>query len=144
MLLPLPLADAFADAAEQEEDNSGVDYVHIRVQQRNGKKSLTTVQVSWPRCCCRAVRAHPSRPCRLTGCLVCCVPQGLKKSYDYKKVLKALKKGGCAWAASDSVWDPSLSAYCMRAECCLLACPTLLPFLTQSSAATALSWMTLS
>jgi translation initiation factor 1 len=36
--------------------------VHIRVQQRNGKKSLTTVQ-------------------------------GLKKAYDYKKVLKALKKG---------------------------------------------------
>lgn len=53
--LSLP-ADAFADAAEQEEDTSGVDYVHIRVQQRNGKKSLTTVQVSWP-CCCRAVRA---------------------------------------------------------------------------------------
>jgi translation initiation factor 1 (eIF-1/SUI1) len=39
------LADAFADAAQQEEDNSGVDYVHIRIQQRNGKKSLTTVQV---------------------------------------------------------------------------------------------------
>ena len=40
------LADAFADAA-QHEDNSaaGVDYVHIRIQQRNGKKSLTTVQV---------------------------------------------------------------------------------------------------
>ncbi len=38
-------ADAFADAAEQEEDTSGVDYVHIRIQQRNGKKSLTTVQV---------------------------------------------------------------------------------------------------
>lgn len=47
-VLPLCAADAFADAAEQEEDTSGVDYVHIRVQQRNGKKSLTTVQVSWP------------------------------------------------------------------------------------------------
>lgn len=59
-----PNADAFADAAQQEENTSGVDYVHIRVQQRNGKKSLTTVQ-------------------------------GLKKSYDYKKVLKALKKEFC-------------------------------------------------
>jgi translation initiation factor 1 len=56
--------DAFADAASQEETTAGVDYVHIRVQQRNGKKSLTTVQ-------------------------------GLKKSYDYKKVLKALKKEFC-------------------------------------------------
>ncbi|KAF6262895.1 hypothetical protein OEZ86_001883 [Tetradesmus obliquus] len=56
--------DAFADAANQEETTAGVDYVHIRVQQRNGKKSLTTVQ-------------------------------GLKKSYDYKKVLKALKKEFC-------------------------------------------------
>lgn len=39
-------ADAFEDAAQQEETTSGVDYVHIRVQQRNGKKSLTTVQAS--------------------------------------------------------------------------------------------------
>jgi translation initiation factor 1 len=63
-VLPTGGFDAFADAAEQEEDTSGVDYVHIRIQQRNGKKSLTTVQ-------------------------------GLKKSYDYKKVLKALKKEFC-------------------------------------------------
>jgi hypothetical protein len=56
-------ADAFADAANQEEDTSGIDYVHVRVQQRNGRKSLTTVQ-------------------------------GLKPTYDKKKVLKALKKGG--------------------------------------------------
>lgn len=38
-------SDAFEDAAQQEENTTGVDYVHIRVQQRNGKKSLTTVQV---------------------------------------------------------------------------------------------------
>ena len=36
-------ADPFADAADTED--SGKDYVHIRVQQRNGKKSLTTIQV---------------------------------------------------------------------------------------------------
>ena len=45
----LLLADAFADAAET--DDSGKDYVHIRIQQRNGKKSLTTIQV------CNAVPA---------------------------------------------------------------------------------------
>ncbi|DBA84552.1 hypothetical protein WJX82_001520 [Trebouxia sp. C0006] len=34
--------DAFADA--ETDDNNSKDYVHIRIQQRNGKKSLTTVQ----------------------------------------------------------------------------------------------------
>lgn len=41
--MPPAAADPFADAAEG--DDSGKDYVHIRVQQRNGKKSLTTIQV---------------------------------------------------------------------------------------------------
>lgn len=40
------IADAFADAAEQDgETSTAKDYVHIRIQQRNGKKSLTTIQV---------------------------------------------------------------------------------------------------
>lgn len=40
-------ADPFADAADQDGDTSNAkDYVHIRIQQRNGKKSLTTIQVS--------------------------------------------------------------------------------------------------
>mmetsp|Transcript_20013 Transcript_20013/g.60473 ORF Transcript_20013/g.60473 Transcript_20013/m.60473 type:complete len:106 (+) Transcript_20013:379-696(+) len=34
--------DPFAEAGDNED--SGKDYVHIRVQQRNGKKSLTTIQ----------------------------------------------------------------------------------------------------
>ena len=38
-------ADAFADA--ETDDNNSKDYVHIRIQQRNGKKSLTTVQVGY-------------------------------------------------------------------------------------------------
>merc|ERR1711976_708063 len=41
--LPGPGFDPFADAADevkQETDQSGSDYVHIRVQQRNGKKGL--------------------------------------------------------------------------------------------------------
>lgn len=36
-------ADPFAEAGDN--DDSGKDYVHIRVQQRNGRKSLTTIQV---------------------------------------------------------------------------------------------------
>ncbi|BDA42503.1 Protein translation factor SUI1 homolog [Coccomyxa sp. Obi] len=37
--------DPFADAADQDGDTSNAkDYVHIRIQQRNGKKSLTTIQ----------------------------------------------------------------------------------------------------
>ena len=58
-------ADPFADAAGGESGGGKKDskeYVHIRVQQRNGKKCLTTVQ-------------------------------GLDTSFDYKKILKALKKG---------------------------------------------------
>lgn len=57
-----PLADA-ATGPEGDIDEAG-EYVHVRIQQRNGKKSLTTVQ-------------------------------GLKQQYDYKKVLKALKKEFC-------------------------------------------------
>lgn len=71
-------ADAFADAADAEKKaaategagaggaapTSAKDYVHIRVQQRNGRKSLTTIQ-------------------------------GLDKSFDYKKIIKAFKKEFC-------------------------------------------------
>mgnify|MGYP001794878243 CR=1 FL=1 len=42
-VLSFVVSDHFAEAGEGE-DNSGKDYVHIRVQQRNGRKSLTTVQ----------------------------------------------------------------------------------------------------
>ncbi len=38
-----PLADASVDI---NEDTDASDHVHIRVQQRNGKKSLTTVSQS--------------------------------------------------------------------------------------------------
>lgn len=39
-------ADPFADAAAEDsaEASKGKGYVHVRVQQRNGRKSLTTVQ----------------------------------------------------------------------------------------------------
>ncbi|CAF1760486.1 BnaC09g31430D [Brassica napus] len=44
--IQVPLAyDPFAEA--QDTDAPGTkEYIHVRIQQRNGKKSLTTVQVS--------------------------------------------------------------------------------------------------
>eukprot|EP00798_Chlamydomonas_sp_ICE-L_P006077 gene6077-2678_t len=58
----IPGFDPLVDAAGKVESDG--DCVHIRIQQRNGRKSLTTLQ-------------------------------GLKESYDYNKVLKALKKDFC-------------------------------------------------
>lgn len=44
-LVPLgPGFDPLADTAGDDDSNAGEDAVHIRVQQRNGRKSLTTVQ----------------------------------------------------------------------------------------------------
>lgn len=41
----IPWADPFADAnAEDSGAGSTKEYVHVRIQQRNGRKSLTTVQ----------------------------------------------------------------------------------------------------
>ena len=37
-------SDPFADANAENSGAGSKDYVHIRVQQRNGRKSLTTVQ----------------------------------------------------------------------------------------------------
>jgi translation initiation factor 1 len=36
--------DPFAEADEESGDTKGKDYIHIRIQQRNGRKTLTTVQ----------------------------------------------------------------------------------------------------
>ena len=38
------IADPFADAAKGDEDAVQDGLVHIRIQQRNGRKTLTTVQ----------------------------------------------------------------------------------------------------
>jgi translation initiation factor 1 len=53
--------DPFADANAEDSGAGSKDYVHVRVQQRNGRKSLTTVQ-------------------------------GLKKEFNYNKILKDFKK----------------------------------------------------
>ncbi|XP_073311730.1 protein translation factor SUI1 homolog isoform X1 [Primulina huaijiensis] len=39
-----PAFDPFADANAENSGAGSKDYVHVRVQQRNGRKSLTTVQ----------------------------------------------------------------------------------------------------
>ena len=38
------LADPFADAAKGDEEGVQDGLVHIRIQQRNGRKTLTTIQ----------------------------------------------------------------------------------------------------
>ncbi|KAK8501749.1 hypothetical protein V6N13_009731 [Hibiscus sabdariffa] len=38
------LIDPFADANAEDSGAGGKEHVHIRIQQRNGRKSLTTVQ----------------------------------------------------------------------------------------------------
>ncbi|MCD7461513.1 hypothetical protein HAX54_046306 [Datura stramonium] len=63
--------DPFAEAEEFSARGGAKEYVHIRIQQRNGKKSLTTVQ-----------------GLRLV--------EGLRRVYSsYEKILKYLKKELC-------------------------------------------------
>ena len=38
------LLDPFAEATAEDSSAGSKEYVHIRIQQRNGRKSLTTVQ----------------------------------------------------------------------------------------------------
>jgi translation initiation factor 1 len=74
----IQIPGAFDPFAEANADDSGAgskDYVHVRVQQRNGRKSLTTVQ-------------------------------GLKKEFNYNKILKDFKKEFCC--NGTVVQDPEL------------------------------------
>jgi translation initiation factor 1 len=100
-----PFADEAAATAEEEEETQNVTkgkaYVHVRVQQRNGRKSLTTVQVC--RMCAVAVLSEgcgqgtKSTNCyrHLTHTHTRTPLQGIDTAVDYKKVLKALKKEFC-------------------------------------------------
>ena len=67
--------DPFAEANGEDSSAGAKDYVHIRTQQRNGRKSLTTVQ-------------------------------GLKKEFNYNKILKDFKKEFCC--NGSLVEDPEL------------------------------------
>ena len=68
-----PFAEANVDDSGASSKGSG--YVHIRVQQRNGRKSLTSVQ-------------------------------GVKKEFNYNRILKDLKKEFCCNGVV--VQDPEL------------------------------------
>lgn len=43
-LINLSFSDPFADASKGADDDVQDGHVHIRIQQRNGRKTLTTVQ----------------------------------------------------------------------------------------------------
>ncbi|KAG6831172.1 hypothetical protein H0H92_012312 [Tricholoma furcatifolium] len=74
-----PFADE-GDALGTSQEAGSPDYIHIRIQQRNGRKTLTTLQ------------GLPKRefPADLTACFG--ADPCLKKEYDMKKILKAFKK----------------------------------------------------
>jgi hypothetical protein len=69
------LSDPFADAIKGSDDDVQDGLVHIRIQQRNGRKTLTTVQgLSSEYDLKKIVRA--CKKVRIT-CLVICLLQGL-------------------------------------------------------------------
>jgi translation initiation factor SUI1 len=130
-LAPPVCADPFADAAAQgptaaetkkSKKAEAEDFaVHVRMQQRNGRKSLTTVQ-------------------------------GLPEAFDYKKILKALKKGEFAprhvktasqkWSTNHLAPQSALQPHVTRAAVTLPAVflnpvAPMRPALLQSTAATA-------
>lgn len=67
--------DPFAEANAEDSGAGSKEYVHIRIQQRNGRKSLTTIQ-------------------------------GLKKDFNYNRILKDVKKEFCC--NGTVVQDPEL------------------------------------
>ena len=44
IMIVICISDPFADAAKGDEDGVQDGLVHIRIQQRNGRKTLTTIQ----------------------------------------------------------------------------------------------------
>ena len=49
--------DPFADAAKGDDESVQDGLVHVRIQQRNGRKTLTSVQVGLHRILCVALKA---------------------------------------------------------------------------------------
>lgn len=77
------IADPFADEGDQlggaEDVGSQQNYIHIRIQQRNGRKTLTTLQ-GLPK---GESASGPHIYCNLISVFL---------EYDSKKLLKAFKK----------------------------------------------------
>ena len=74
--------DPFADAADplNAEEPGRQSYIHIRIQQRNGRKTLTTLQ------------GLPKGESSFCPGLIDCRCSCSSEEYDAKKILKAFKK----------------------------------------------------
>ena len=83
--------DPFADAAKGDDESVQDGLVHVRIQQRNGRKTLTSVQVSFLEILGRAFFLQ-------------LVMQGLSSEYDLKKIIKVAKK---EFACNGTVVDHS-------------------------------------
>ena len=84
------VADPFAEEGDLQDSNVGSqqNYIHIRIQQRNGRKTLTTLQ-GLPQ------RASPAAYALLAYSIgLCCANMSILRivEYDLKKLLKAFKK----------------------------------------------------
>ncbi len=88
--------DPFATALDDDGGSASGNFIHIRIQQRNGRKTLTTVQgISSDYDLKKIVKA-----CKkvgenlLWGAGVGTTVQGISSDYDLKKIVKACKKVG--------------------------------------------------
>ena len=84
--------DPFADAAKGDDESVQDGLVHVRIQQRNGRKTLTSVQVEFLHSYCVALINFGY------------FTQGLSSEYDLKKIIKVAKK---EFACNGTVVDHS-------------------------------------
>ena len=85
--------DPFADAAKGDDESVQDGLVHVRIQQRNGRKTLTSVQVGFLDIFIFAFQACFKHNM-----------QGLSSEYDLKKIIKVAKK---EFACNGTVVDHS-------------------------------------
>lgn len=87
---PPPPTDPFADEGDplnsSQDVGSQQNYIHIRIQQRNGRKTLTTLQ-GLPK---------GLSPPRVFVVRSACADTPARAEYDLKKLLKAFKKASRA------------------------------------------------
>ena len=83
--------DPFADAAKGDDESVQDGLVHVRIQQRNGRKTLTSVQVGFLEILSSSL-------------FTMLVMQGLSSEYDLKKIIKVAKK---EFACNGTVVDHS-------------------------------------
>ncbi|CAN7022135.1 unnamed protein product [Brassica rapa subsp. trilocularis] len=86
--------DLFADANVEDSCAGTKEYIHIRVQQRNGRKSLTTVQGLKKEYIYRNIHKDLKKEVCCNGTLVHDSELGQVHVF-YSKILKDLKKEFC-------------------------------------------------